>query len=69
MLQEDISVKVGVVEAEVPSWRDAKPAELCETSEGRILFTDINIISGMEQASFLFQQVHQYREEYPMTVR
>ena len=55
--QEEVSVKVGAPVADLPSWRDTQPAQLCETAEGTILFTDINIISGMEQASFLFQQV------------
>lgn len=37
---------------------DAGPADLCKLpGGGTIVFSDINITSGMEQASFLFQQV------------
>uniref|UniRef100_A0A061RME5 D-alanine--d-alanine ligase family protein isoform 1 n=2 Tax=Tetraselmis sp. GSL018 TaxID=582737 RepID=A0A061RME5_9CHLO len=31
-------------------------AELCRTRDGTVIFSDINIISGMDQTSFLFQQ-------------
>eukprot|EP00192_Tetraselmis_astigmatica_P001783 CAMPEP_0117671742 /NCGR_PEP_ID=MMETSP0804-20121206/13512_1 /TAXON_ID=1074897 /ORGANISM="Tetraselmis astigmatica, Strain CCMP880" /LENGTH=1580 /DNA_ID=CAMNT_0005480255 /DNA_START=223 /DNA_END=4965 /DNA_ORIENTATION=+ len=33
-----------------------EPKELCEGEFGTVIFSDVNITSGMEQSSFLFQQ-------------
>ncbi|KAK9819932.1 hypothetical protein WJX72_004090 [[Myrmecia] bisecta] len=40
----------------LPDLAALSPQELCVTASGTIVFTDINVISGMEQNSFLFQQ-------------
>ena len=41
--------------------RDCARVDGWYTTDGRVLFTDINIVSGMEQTSFLFQQAAQVR--------
>jgi D-alanine-D-alanine ligase-like ATP-grasp enzyme len=42
--------------------RDCARVDGWYLEDGRVVFTDVNIVSGMEQTSFLFQQAAQVRK-------
>ena len=42
--------------------RDCARVDGWYLGDGRVVFTDVNIVSGMEQTSFLFQQAAQVRK-------